>query len=82
MPRNPSFGFLLFFYFFLNFLLVLITCLGPVGSIFYVSRSRVSRIIFFTCLIDILIIRIYILDEQYEHGHEHALMHRYGDAMS
>ena len=41
------------------------------------SRSRVSRITCFTCLIDILIIRVYILNEQYEH--EHALMHKCSD---
>ena len=74
-PRNPDLGFLLFRLFWL----VLITCLYPVESSFHVSRSRVSRITRFTCLIDILIIRVYILDEQYEHEHEHALMHKCSD---
>ena len=35
----------------------------------------------FTCLIDILIIGVYILDEQYEHAHEHALRHRCSDVV-
>ena len=67
MPRNQDLGFLLFYLFWL----VLMTCLCPVQSSFHVSKSRVSRITCFTTLIDILIIRVYILDEQYEHAHEH-----------
>ena len=73
MPRNIDLGFLLF----CLFCLVIITCLVSVESSFHVSRSRVSRITCFTCLFDILIIRVYFLDE----SHEHALMHRCCDVM-
>ena len=72
VPRNPDLGFLLFRLFWL----ILITCLCPVESSFHVSRSSVSRITCFTCLIDILVIRVYAL-MNHMNIHENMNMHWY-----
>ena len=70
VPRNVDLGFLLC----CLFRSVLIICLGLIKCSFHMFSTRVSRITCFTCLIDILVIRVYAL-MNHINIHENLNMH-------